>query len=65
MKNNLFRRNTAMVLTSLVLSAGVVTAMPKQALAESNESATSTEKQGASLVNNTGVGVYSEEHAGL
>ncbi|WP_240404607.1 hypothetical protein [Lactobacillus mulieris] len=40
MKNNLFRRNTAMVLTSLVLSAGVVTAMPKQALAESNESAT-------------------------
>ncbi len=45
MKNNLFRRNTAMVLTSLVLSAGVVTAMPKQALAGSNESATSTEKK--------------------
>ncbi len=65
MKNNLFRRNTAIALTSVMLTTGVVTAMPKQALAESNVNTASNQSLGASLVNNTGVGAYSEEVAGL
>lgn len=65
MKNNLFRRNTAIALTSVMLTTGVVTTMPKQALAESNVNTASNQRLGASLINNTGVGVYSEEVAGL